>query len=176
MHARSYSPTLGRFLQPDPIAAEGNLYGYAGNSPVTKSDPSGLWGGVIGPRDKYCSSKVTDILKYYRLTRSRYVAMRWGDPELYPGHPKAFDQVRNILADLIDAFDKHGCGGKGFKLPAAARSVAGRPAPLPNTSLDPRPLVFLGGAGAAAGGFVWWLGKGLAPLFGPLAPIWLVIG
>ena len=41
MHARTYSPTLGRFLQPDPVAAEGNLYGYAGNSPITKADPSG---------------------------------------------------------------------------------------------------------------------------------------
>ena len=41
MHARSYSPTLGRFLQPDPIAAEGNLYAYAEDSPITKADPSG---------------------------------------------------------------------------------------------------------------------------------------
>ena len=28
-------------LQPDPSAAEVNLYAYAGNSPVTKVDPSG---------------------------------------------------------------------------------------------------------------------------------------
>ncbi len=41
MHARSYSPALGRFLQPDPARADGSLYAYAGNSPVTKSDPSG---------------------------------------------------------------------------------------------------------------------------------------
>ena len=54
MHARSYSPTLGRFLQPDPIAAEGNLYAYAENSPVTKADPSGLKppGGHIQRRVK----------------------------------------------------------------------------------------------------------------------------
>ncbi len=43
MHARSYSPSLGRFLLPDPARADGNLYAYAGDSPVTKSDPSGLW-------------------------------------------------------------------------------------------------------------------------------------
>ena len=41
MHARHYSPVLGRFLQPDPIDAEANLYGYAENSPVTNVDPSG---------------------------------------------------------------------------------------------------------------------------------------
>lgn len=41
MRARHYSPELGRFLQPDPGALEANLYGYAGNSPVTKVDPEG---------------------------------------------------------------------------------------------------------------------------------------
>jgi hypothetical protein len=41
MGARHYSPSLGRFLQPDPPALEANLYAYAANSPVTKADPSG---------------------------------------------------------------------------------------------------------------------------------------
>jgi RHS repeat-associated protein len=41
MHARHYSPALGRFIQPDPSGAEENLYGYAINSPLTKTDPSG---------------------------------------------------------------------------------------------------------------------------------------
>lgn len=42
MHARHYSPALARFLQPDPSAAETNLYGYAGNGPTTNSDPQGM--------------------------------------------------------------------------------------------------------------------------------------
>jgi RHS repeat-associated protein len=42
MGARHYSPTLGRFLQPDPSATEQNLYAYANNSPLTRRDPSGL--------------------------------------------------------------------------------------------------------------------------------------
>ena len=41
MDARHYSSTIGRFLQPDPAAAESNLYGYTGNNPVTRVDPSG---------------------------------------------------------------------------------------------------------------------------------------
>jgi RHS repeat-associated protein len=41
MGARHYSPALGRFLQPDPSAAEANLYAYAANGPITKSDPTG---------------------------------------------------------------------------------------------------------------------------------------
>jgi RHS repeat-associated protein len=41
--ARIYSPTLGRFLQTDPIGYQGgiNLYNYVGNDPVDHSDPAG---------------------------------------------------------------------------------------------------------------------------------------
>ncbi len=41
MHARHYSPALGRFLQPDPDRSEANLYAYAANNPVTEMDPDG---------------------------------------------------------------------------------------------------------------------------------------
>ncbi len=42
--ARAYSPTLGRFLQTDPIGYKGGLnwYAYTGNDPVNRSDTTGL--------------------------------------------------------------------------------------------------------------------------------------
>ncbi len=43
--ARTYSPELGRLVQPDPIgfeAGDANLYRYVGNSPPRFVDPSGL--------------------------------------------------------------------------------------------------------------------------------------
>jgi RHS repeat-associated protein len=57
---RQALPTMGVFLQPDPIGFAGgdaNLYRYCGNNPVNGSDPYGLWtfqlgfqlSGQIGP-------------------------------------------------------------------------------------------------------------------------------
>jgi len=48
---RAYSPSLGRFLQPDPIrfrAEDVNLYRYVGNNPLNGRDPLGLRRREVG--------------------------------------------------------------------------------------------------------------------------------
>jgi len=48
--ARDYDPTTGRYLEPNPVGLRSgvNLYTYAGDNPLSASDPSGL--GLVAPQ------------------------------------------------------------------------------------------------------------------------------
>ena len=59
--ARVYSPTLGRFLQTDPIGYDGgiSLYAYVGNDPLNHTDPTGT---CAGPLIVPCVIAVKDLV------------------------------------------------------------------------------------------------------------------
>jgi RHS repeat-associated protein len=57
---RNYDPQTGRFTQEDPIGLAGgmNLYGFAGDDPVSMSDPFGLWDC---DKDKPCPNTLKEL-------------------------------------------------------------------------------------------------------------------
>ncbi|MGW0421970.1 RHS repeat-associated core domain-containing protein [Streptomyces sp. NPDC003015] len=65
--ARDYDPTTGRFLSADPVLNAGdpqqiNGYSYSNNSPVTRSDPTGL--ESCGPSNPGCSKDNIDSINH----------------------------------------------------------------------------------------------------------------
>lgn len=75
--ARVYSPTLGRFLQPDPIGMAGgiHLYAYASNDPVNRSDPTGLVDPPLsGPDIVVTGALLRDIV----ITGDKPREIAWG--------------------------------------------------------------------------------------------------
>ncbi|MFO1418836.1 MAG: PKD domain-containing protein [Methylotetracoccus sp.] len=58
--ARDYDPRIGRWTAKDPILFEGgsgNIYGYVGNDPLQRTDPTGLlFGGALDAGESYGDS------------------------------------------------------------------------------------------------------------------------
>ena len=61
--ARYYDASIGRFISPDPANQTASPYLYAGNDPITNTDPTGLWfGSSIFHRLEHAgSSIVSDV-------------------------------------------------------------------------------------------------------------------
>ena len=89
MGGRLYDPRLGRFLSPDPIVSDPlsgqgwNLYSYVGNSPVSRTDPTGYC-YAAGPLCQVAGgggfTNVTQALTSWNVSWRVpiYVGIQWG--------------------------------------------------------------------------------------------------
>ncbi len=167
MHARYQSPTLGRFIQPDPSSAEANLFGYGKENPTSTIDPTGLIGSSFGPPNQFCRDKYQDLVDRALILIQRSREQIFGLVAKSAGHAQRYYESRDRLRLLIDQYETRGCPDSYKRLPRTVYHMANRPFPQARGGANFAALF----GGLFGGGAVWWMLKLLSPGCGPVAPV-----
>jgi RHS repeat-associated protein len=129
MGARHYSAALGRFLQPDPSAAEANLYAYAENSPVTKVDPTGTSSLACQVLlAKIYLYRYTLLVKGLAIKLNKLDLPRFGSMSV-EGHRLNYVITQRHLNQALDEYQDK-CNNRP-KPPGDCRDLVKAPAPFP---------------------------------------------
>ncbi|MBA4307326.1 MAG: hypothetical protein C0429_11370 [Sphingopyxis sp.] len=160
--ARFYSPTLGRFLQADPIGYNDgiNWYNYVGGDPVNKADPSGLCAPPATPACVVIAEEVITkgvaaaTAVYIWITSDKKPAATEEKPKVEKAKERKGDTVsesrrRSGTIPCTGCGARHGgvtgttdcpdCDGKR----ANGEPIPGTPKPLPESPIpkhDPVPV------------------------------------
>ncbi|MDI9779963.1 RHS repeat-associated core domain-containing protein [Pseudomonas putida] len=107
-HHRAYSPTLMRFICPDPISPFGlggmSTYAYCGNDPINKVDPSGHFRLPKPIRNLFGRKKLLTkkVETYNKELLSRVSAIEKIDPPSLPKSPKEYYLASERLKIMLN--------------------------------------------------------------------------